>query len=254
MIAESSGTDQPPSRPQTAEDALTRQGMKWSLIGHVGLLVFILFKSLVFPGNSIPYVPTLRVDIVGLPDVLKKDLKAPTASSKEIEKALEESEKKAPKEKEVAAPDEMVLKPKKTANRNKNALARIKALAKMDTSEDSRSAPKIIKGNQLSKGTSLSGDARESAVANYYDSIRDRLQENWALNPLLARQKFSASVQLFIDARGKLVRFKFTKLSGNSQFDDAVRRALQQSQPFSPPPAELKASLLSDGLFLGFPL
>src|SRR4051794_951590 len=103
--------------------------IKWSIFGHVLLMLTVIAGHLVFPGKPTPYVPTLRVDLVALPDVLKKDLSLPSETSplKEvITKALKEAEQeakkvkaKAPEPKEVAKPiesktkkDEMVFKPK----------------------------------------------------------------------------------------------------------------------------------------------
>jgi colicin import membrane protein len=254
-------------------------GLRRSMALHAAIAVLILFKSFVMPGKSIPIVPTLRVDIVGLPDVLKKDLpqlnKRPP--SPEIEAAMKKAEaeikkKEAPKPEEKAEPaekDEMVLKPKKASEqepakarerKNKNALDRIKALAKLGVDTPQKEAVKekpagqLIKGNAISKGTSLAGDAKENAAATYYDILRDRLQENWALPVWLARQKLSARIQIFIDSQGRLKAFKFLKGSGNAQFDEAVKKAIQDSQPFPAPPSELAGSVLADGVLVGFPL
>jgi hypothetical protein len=46
----------------------------------------------------------------------------------------------------------------------------------------------------------------------------------------------------------------FVRPSGNSQFDDAVRKTLQQSQPFPVPPIEIRPTLAADGILVGFPL
>jgi hypothetical protein len=65
----------PPTRaPRHPADFDLSVGFRWSVAFHVALVFLVITKNLVFPGESIPYVPTLRVDIVGLPDILKKDL------------------------------------------------------------------------------------------------------------------------------------------------------------------------------------
>ncbi|OFZ81718.1 MAG: hypothetical protein A2603_09595 [Bdellovibrionales bacterium RIFOXYD1_FULL_55_31] len=244
---------------------------KWSVIGHGMLMAFVIVKSLVFPGNPVPYVPTLRVDIVGLPDALRKDLSKPatSASLTDIKKALDkvDQELRRAKLKTPAAPiketadkpaaDEMVLKPKHPDTKGldkklKGALARIRALEKI--SADGETRPTVVKGNFISKGSSLSGDARESAESNYYDNLRSKLQESWALPVWVARQNLSAQVQIYIDGRGRLRTYRFVKLSGNSQFDGAVKQTLMESQPFPVPPPELASSILVDGILVGFPL
>lgn len=262
----------PPKHPLHPSERDFSAGFRWSLILHLAIAIFILGKSLVFPSRHVQFIPSLRVDIVGLPDLLKGE-KARLAKANDPNDTLTEALKKAEAEakaikaakptakasktEEIAKPDEMVLKPKAEDARSRqkrlqNALARIKSLSKI-AGEESRPGA-LIKGNMISKGTSLSGEARESAEANYYDSLRDRLQENWALPVWVARQRLSAQVQLFIDGRGQLHHFRFVKLSGSTQFDDAVKRTLTESQPYPAPPRELAQSVLVDGVLVGFPL
>jgi TolA protein len=273
------GLPQPPSKspPHVAEQGYAR-ALKVSFGIHVAALVFIVFKSLVFPSKPKPYVPSLRVDMVALPDVLKKDLQnlPLNESSKQISEAIKNAEKEAkelakPVVKEPpiekAEPDEMVLKPKKTspeadkkatAKREKklmSSLDRIKALAKIegDTQTEAKTSGVIIKGNQISKGSSLSGDARESD-ARYEDAVLSKLQQNWSLPVWLSRQNLSAKVRIFIDSRGRVRNYRFEQPSGNPQFDAAIKKTIEDSQPFPPPTEEVASSVLVDGIAFGFPL
>ena len=232
------------------------RALKASLIGHVLLAVLILFKGVLFSGSIRTYFPTLRVDLVGLPDTLKKDLQSPKqlALKKEIEKILK-AKPVPPIAKEMAQDDGMKLKSTTQSKhsvekQNRNALQRLKALAKIQNV----TPPVLLKGNQISPGTSLSGDSKEASESHYYDLLRDRLQENWALPSWVARQNWQAQVQIYIDFHGKLRTLRFLKVSGNPQFDEAVKRTIQESQPFPFPPQDLKISLLTDGVLIGFPL
>ena len=245
------------------------QGLKWSFMAHIAFALFIIFQSVFFPHNSTIFIPTLKVDIVDLPDLLKNEMgKSKPQPDETMSRALEKAERAAKKIKlekviEQAKPDEMVLKPKMEntqekeehtlEKRMKASLARMKSLAKI--SADEKPMPDVpLKGNKISKGSSVSGDARESNVASYFDSIRDRLQENWALPVWLARQNLSAQVDIYIDSRGNIRSFRFTRISGNPHFDDAVKKTIAQSAPFPAPPADLAATLLINGISLGFPL
>ncbi len=254
------------SRPTTSSDG--KVGFRWSIAGHLGIMLLVIIKSLVFPGVSTPYTPTLRVDMVDLPDALKKDMHGmPKTASKEMQEALKKAESEAKKikpqiSKEVAAPDELVIQPKSASKQDtssrekklKNALARIKSLSKIaPVSEEEAPNLAVVKGNKVSKGTSLSGDAREAAEATYFDLIRDRLHENWALPVWLSRQNLSAQVTIFIDAAGRLKGIRFSKSSGNAQFDEAVKKSISDSEPFPRPPAGL-SDLLANGIPAGFPL
>lgn len=249
-------------------------GLKRSLLGHFLLFLFVLAKTLVFPGNMSPYIPVLKVDLVELPDVLKKDLATPAQNQQlihDISKILTQAESDAARLKakapQIAEKDEMVLKPKAVSEKsiqkkNKRAMDRIKALAKIQ--ETPSAEPQLSKkelrllflnkGNKLSPGTSLSADAKEAAQANYLDSLRDRLRQNWFLPAWVAKQSLNAQVLIRIDSGGNLREFRLVKSSNNSQFDQAVKQAIQQSQPFPVPSSDFKTGLLSDGILVGFPL
>lgn len=263
-----------PQPPRRAPQHVAAQGygraLKVSFGLHVLAIIAVIFKSLVFPSKSKPYIPALRVDMVALPDVLKKDLQnlPLTQGAKEIVEALKSAEKEAKKVKPIKLPDtpvekadphEMVLKPKASAKREKrlsSALDRIKALAKIESetkAEAKAASGVIIKGNQISKGSSLSGNAKE-AEARYEDAVLSKLQQNWSLPVWLSRQNLSAKVRIFIDSRGRIRSYRFEQASGNAQFDTAIKKTLEESQPFPPPPEAVASAMLVDGIPLGFPL
>lgn len=230
-----------------------KRALQWSVGVHAAVLIFAALKALVFPGSPMLLPPTLRVDVVGLPDALKKDL---TDSAPPPDKTVAKSKPASPEAEEKPDKDEMALK-KEAPSKKKlsRAIDRLRALEKIrDLSQEAKPSA-VIKGNRISKGTSLSGDARERDSATYYDLVRDRLHTHWSLPVWVARQELSAQVQLFIDPAGKLQNFRFTRPSGNPQFDDAVRQALQNASPFPPPPeGAVRNTLSSAGILVGFPL
>jgi len=266
-------------------------GLRWSLIGHVALVVIVVVKNIFFPEAIHPYTPTLRVDMVGLPDLtpqelrdINKNLPKPDESSKEDEKAKAEAEaeKKAKSEAEAeteAKEKEMALikkkkekarKKKDKAKRARNkkerekkakakkekelAAQRLKAIEKIKKHKKLREALNKIKGNRLSGGTSLDANAKEGTDVNYLDQVRDRLKENWFLPVWLSQQSLSAKVRIYIDASGRIIQMIFYQPSGNPQFDDQVKKAIKQSTPLPRPPAKDRNHLLTDGLAVGFPL
>lgn len=266
-------TPPPPKAPKGASERNLSSGLRRSLIVHAALFAIILIKSLVFPGTPTPYIPALRVDIVGLPDLTPSELARlpktlpPTEAETAAEKLAEKAEEAPPVEtSDEAEPDEMVLEPKKGKKADKNkdrkskietALAKMKALQKIRSELDSKPQKEsgaLIKGNQISRGSSLTGEARESAQAHYYDLIRDRLQENWEVPVWIARQKYSARVVIHIDAFGRLRSYQLLKPSGNAQFDEAVKRSITEGHPYPAPPEGIASSVLTDGILVGFPL
>ncbi len=261
----------PRKRPPLPTDEDFGKGIRWSIFLHSAIVTLVLVKNLVFPTTPEPFIPTLRVDLVALPDQLKNERPqtgvAPVSDKlAEALKAAEEEVRKmkptlkaAKKAPEPAPKEEMVLNPKEggsaKARKKKllSALDRIKSLDRIQTDSEGAAAP-LVKGNKISKGTSTSSDARESDEPNYIDAVRDRLRDNWALPIWLTRQNLSAQVRIFIDSRGLIRSYRFVKASGNIQFDDAIRTTLTESQPLPTPPEKVAPTLLSDGVVLGFPL
>jgi TonB family protein len=250
----------------TSSNETVGRGVSVSIFAHLAVVALVLIKCLVFPGKTIPYVPTLRVDIVGLPDVLKKDLH-PVTETKPESKSAPKPQVEPPSEAKVKPvekivpekTDEMVMKPKTApsedrAKKLKNALNRIKALEKVSEQDHASTAAPEVKGNKISKGSSLDGDAKEAAEASYYDVLRDKLRDNWELAPWIQRQHLDAQIRVFIDSHGRVRQFVVVKSSGNPQFDEAVKLSVQQGQPFPTPPDGLVSSLLTDGILVGFPL
>jgi TonB family protein len=261
-----------------------KSNLKWSLALHGAILLVIILRSFVFPREPKQYRPALRVDIVGLPDILKKDLSkiSPALPPVDSAPAEEPSKTTPPKSAEVekADPDDMVLHKKESVSeRNRkrleqlareekadrererkmqSALSRMKSLARIRSQvagqDKSAEAGILIKGNQISKGTSLSGDAAETAELSYYDLVKSQLQQTWELPVWLSRQNLSARVEIFINGHGIVHTLRFTKPSGNPQFDEAVKRTIVQAQPFPKPPRDEADSLLVHGISLGFPL
>jgi TonB family protein len=228
------------------------QGIKLSLILHGSLIGVLLFKGIVFPDKTEPYIPALRVDLVALPDILKKDL-ANIPAKKDIpikpEASVKPKEEVIFKSKPKTNDGDLQLGDKtKRSEKIKNALQRIKALQEVQEQDV------IVKGNQISKGTELSGDAKEKLQATYLDLVYERIKANWALPIWLSRKDLSAKVRISIDAYGRVLQYQFEKGSGHPQFDSAVKQALAKSDPFPPPPEDLRKAMERNGILLGFPL
>lgn len=268
----------PPAGPRRSRDDF--EALKRSLAIHAGLLIFIIIESIFFVTKRPPLVSTLRVDLVGLPNRNQQRPSADRSGSvqkpaepkvAQKEPAPEPKEKPAPKTrpepktkpepKPIAKKDEMAeighkADPKK---KMKSALARIRALEKIHQAQSAaekktaHSGGEPIRGNFISKGNSLSGEAREGQ-AQYLELVRDQLQENWALPTWLSKADYSAQVRIFIDRSGRISRYSFVRGSGNVQFDEAVKRCISDSQQLPTPPDELRASVFVDGVTVGFPL
>lgn len=252
-------------RPESFNRAL-----RFSVGGHALLLLAVIISSLVFRGKPRTYLPSVRVDLIGLPDLKKADLmNAQSADMEKLKKTLEQMEKqekdqakKKPKPVVEAEPpkqdDTMALKKKEKQKQKAaederkkkldSAIARMKAIQAMEDSVKAAQAP--AKGNKLSKGSQLFGEQKEGDTDLYVDALVTKVRAHWRLPLWLAKQRHGAKVLVFLNRIGRVDRLIFTQTSGNEQFDQYVRAAIEQAAPFDAPPSDIQ----SDGILLGFPL
>jgi TonB family protein len=244
----------------------------FSIALHACLFFFLVSKNSFFPETK-PLViqPTLRVDLVGLPDQLKNEL--PTALPNRPEQVEPEATKRdVPAPPPVAEKNDLVIPTKekvkpllqKEIDRKtqiSQALKRIKSIERLKDLEEKSEREKsdaasatLIKGNKVSPGNSLSGEAKEALEVSYYEKVKDALTENWSLPPWLAKQDLAAQVMIQIDESGQLKNLRFLKSSGNSQFDGIVKETIQSSLPLPKPPKNLINQISEKGIVLGFPL
>jgi TonB family protein len=233
---------------ETPADPISR-AIKISAGIHLGLLLVLFLKSIVLPSepNTKEYIPSLRVDLVALPDQKTTEQITPAmpAVAPEEVKEAEKKEKVAQKTEEKG--DYSLNKKKNKKERMKSALDRIKALEKIKDGEQ-------IKGNKVMKGSSSKGQASDSVQTTYIDMVLDKVRNEWELPQWLKDQNLTAKVLIKIDRRGIITSTRFLKSSGNEQFDAAVKRTLQASVPFPAPPLSILADMSGDGIVFGFPI
>lgn len=202
------------------------------------------------------YIPSLRVDLVALPDLKKNELQdlTPPSESAAPPDTSEAKKIEVPSETDgdfsLQKKKDKSKKEKEAQERLKNALARIKALEKIKAMSG---AP--VKGNAISKGSSVSGDAKTSLETTYFDVVLERVRTYWELPKYLQEQaQLSAQVTIFIDRKGLVTRTVISQSSGNAAFDNEVKRTLQSAAPFPEPPIAILPDLAQEGILLGFPL
>lgn len=200
-----------------------------SLLLHSLFFLSILIFKAKLPQQPLHSESTLRVDVVALPDRIPI----------EIQKKIEKKEKLNTKVKEGILMKE--IESEKRSEKNRKALKKIQSLAQ-------------FQGNKISLGNQISGEQKEVVSSQYLDLLREVLQKNWILPPWTQSTHLSAQVQLHIDAYGKIQKINFIQLSGDHHFDHAVKKTLEISQPFPPPPSDMAHSALTRGILIGFPL
>ncbi len=95
------------------------------------------------------------------------------------------------------------------------------------------------------------GDATEAGPGDVYLGLVERaLRDSYTLPATLSdrdRMTLKATVVLYLEADGSVVRYAFETRSGNSAFDSALERAIRAAR-LPPPPAELRRKYRTEGL------
>lgn len=257
---------------------------------HVVLFSAFVLRAVFFPAEPMQIERAVRVDIVSLPDksvqklpieappteipapkaepVAKKPVEAPKAvelPKPEAAKPIAKTEPVKPVPKAVI-PDQPTLNLNKSKRDQAAALKRMEALARLEKMVKSQNAGKAdkraqaasapqsapIKGNEISKGKSLTGVARLDHQ-NYLSDLDSHVKSHWNLPQWLANANFKARVLVFVDAKGFVLKKQMTKSSGNPAYDERVMQAVENASPFPPPPSNLVNLFEVDGIELGFP-
>lgn len=256
-----------PLRDDLGEPIDMKSALTKSVLAHVVLIVVLTVRGYFFPSEPLHLESAIRVDIVGLPEktaVLPPPIEepkpaapaAPPPSAKELPPVAKEAPKKA---------EPVVLKPTKPdpkAHKKDQdaALKRLEALARLDRQakseavnkalNDARNAqPAPVRGNQISKGGSLSGLTRLDH-AKYLDDLEGRIKANWRPPKFLATAKLRVRVILLIDSHGAVLRKTIVQSSGNGVFDESALAAVENALPLPPPPESLQGLLANQGVEL----
>ncbi len=202
--------------------------LKVSLGVHLAVLV-LLSWDFSFRKN-IP--PSLRVDVIDLPDKIKK-----------IERTSKKVKKKRPpqKKKDNKA---LVLKQKQNP----------KKVKKKD--QGSETPPKetrtMFKGNFLAKGQGLEGLNRLS-MERYYEKVGESVRKHFITPQWLDLTNLSAAIEVTLDDEGKIITKSFIKGSGNELFDQQALEAVIKAEPLPSPPDRLKKLFYKINFILKFP-
>jgi TonB family protein len=233
-----------------------------SMMGHGIVAMLIFLRAVLAPQESITIRSAIRVDVVDLPDKITTPPTTPPAQKppepvKEAAKP-EPVSKPEPKPKAPTVPDTRAKKADLAKN-EKQALAKLKALAaiekmkhEMNSQKSAAKASPVVKGNQVAAGNSLTGLDRLD-YDRYFDELKGKILENWNLPQWLADADLSASVRVLIDERGYVIKKTIKRSSGNDVFDANALEAIDASSPLPAPPQRLRGVLSTTGIIFDFP-
>ncbi len=253
------------------EDKYFKRGVTVSIAAHVALVFLMTVNLIFFKKPVLDLSQAIRVDMVGLPDKIdrtqlpdkiqeKSEAKpAPTKAEvkKEIAK-LPEKVKLAPKT------DPAVIDLKKTKNKQKEALEKLKQLSAIDKikqdikTEDQQTkihqdaAKAIAKGRVISAGTSITGlDKLE--VNAYLQGLDQQVKQHWALPQWLINKPYKAQVHVKFDTNGQIISSQILQSSGQTAYDNYCLQAVNEAAPFPKVPEKFSEKFSVDGVVIGFP-
>ena len=236
-----------------------------SIATHVAVVLVFVVRMVIYPSEPLRLDDAIRVDIVALPDKGPKLPSLPVVDTKPLPPTPVEPAPlppvdqpklpdPAPVAKVAPKPDSPKVNLKKTKQAQEAALKRLEALEKierMTKSQPRANAPAPVKGNQISKGSNLSGVIRLEQQG-YLQTIDGAVKSHWNLPGFLSNANLSARARLYIDAKGNIIKRTITQSSHNDVYDQRVLTAIDTAGTLPPPPSSLSSILENDGIELEF--
>ena len=229
---------------------------RWLILSasvHVLVLLFVLFINKarflrpVLLGSGVGG-SSINVDVVGLPNVLKKDID----SMNELE-AQQEEASTPDKDKMALDNNEKSLKDKKNLIQRlrQSIQSRDNYLKKIDVIKGMKASKSAGKGSGEGPGTGA-GNGDGPSVNPYFTTIKDLVRTYWQVPTWLKSEGLNTEITIRIGINGELTDIQVTKTSGNTDFDKLAYQAVKNSSPFTPPPPSVK-DLVDNGVVLSFP-
>lgn len=220
---------------------------------------------------------SVRVDVVAMPKMSIQELKTiemnsqfkPGVEQEVTPPAKQEKVEPTPaKKEEVADNSPTLIKEKKVSFADMLKQEATKKIAKQGTTKkeekkglDSGTLKELkslaLAGNQLQKGTRLtgtSGSAESTAFGDYATGLPDHIRPHWRLPSYLMDQELRARIRVWLGSDGKVLKTEIYESSGNKEFDERAVSAVASASPLPMPPELVKASVLRGDILLGFPL
>jgi len=265
-----------------------------SAILHFLLFIGIaLFSRLDFSGDSnilgikqsikISQIQSsVRIDVVAMPKETLMELKAIEKNLKKGEALFKEEPqeiKKVQNVQDVINKDDLVFDKEK---KNNNLMSLLKDMSKKDIEVkkgkkeiEAKENPKdtggvvghkfdgelrnlVLRGNQLSQGTGLTGGGDNSGdltTLNLYASgLPDHIRPYWKLPTYLKDKEYKCRIRIYLRPSGSLIKAHVFESSGNDEYDQKALSAVKKAEPFSNVPKDIQSRASQGDIILGFPL
>lgn len=240
----------------TVEDPFFKRAVVISVFLHLMIYVGSVWLPWVpfLKGRrgEVRYMPTVRVDLVALPDKTYREIKETTEEIRKIEDAVRDL-KKENGELTLRQKEELKWQEKIKLKRGaKSAIERLKALQALEKRLKTAKKEAERKGNVVSAGASLPSAGKEMVLDAYRSQVVEKVKLRWALPPWLRKQSdLSGEIVLFLNPDGGIIRTEIVT-SGVQEFDSYMNQALEEALPFPSVPEELRREARYDGISITF--
>jgi TonB family protein len=231
-----------------------------SIVIHVLIVSLILLTSQNFWHKPIIIndgisAGSINVDMVGLPNVLKKDLNLLNESRRQEQDNLS----KTIKEKDqMSLPDTKKIKQarlsaierlKKSVAYEKTYLEKLKIIKGLRKSTD---LGRITdKSEDPNPGTGA-GEASDVPSNPYFNTLKDLIRTYWQVPHWMNTEGLNTLVATKLRPSGEISSIDIIKSSGSRDFDNLALNAIRNAAPFPTPPVVVRDAL-EDGIVFSFP-
>ena len=222
-----------------------------SLVLHIGFGAAAVISSLKSEAKPIVHEKPIVAKLVRLgekkpPQQLPRNPVAPAPPEQTVNL-------KPPKEDaKIKEPTPKEKQPKRDSSADRKS-AMLEALAKMERQYKQSGRPEIPEGDPQGDPYGTAAEGREGD--RYLMLIDRKVREYWSIPTIISEKErlyLRATVVIYLDSTGKLLKVEMEKSSGNNFFDNSLLSAIQQSNPFPPPPPAFAKRYQETGIGINF--
>jgi len=219
------------------------------LIALIALFIIQTYKfNKAIPISESSFPSSIKVDVVGLPNILKKDVEQ-IVNEQQVEPDSKDT-MSLDENKKIITSKLKILDKLKNLKQKEEYLKKIKQIKGLKTEGVfSESAINVATTSGVGSGT----NTVPSNYDEYLLAVKTLIRRNWKVPRWMEKSEYQAVISLVIKTDGSIDNLSVNESSGNSLFDNLAISAIENSTPFPAPPITVQETLQNDGITLSFP-
>ena len=245
--------------------SLNNHSLRWlfvSILFHVFAFILLLFqdrfnnssymknsiKGLGSANTNIKRFKSIRVEVAGLPNVLKKDLKYLNQAEENKTTNTNETIHLPKQKKDILAKLKEKFKKKdeikEKQNKKPDYLKKLKKIKGIVQSIDDK-LENISTDSKVSNTHSGLGSGTDKGSINgennpYIETVTKLIQIQWKIPMWLKDKNLKAIISLKINKDGSIKNIALIESSGNKKFDSIAKTTIEMASPFPAPPLAIQ--------------